>query len=47
MERRGVLPITQFAYRKGLGTYDAGTLKTALESGLRGLLLGQPSTNSL
>ena len=23
MERSGVLPTTQFAYRKGLGTYDA------------------------
>ena len=38
MERSGVLPATQFAYRKGLGTYDAflcvsHTLKTALQSG--------------
>ena len=33
MERRGVLTTTQFAYRKGLGTCDAGTLKTALKSG--------------
>ena len=38
MERSGVLPTTQFAYRKGLGTSDAHlcdshTLKIALESG--------------
>ena len=38
MERSGVLPSTQFAYRKGLGTYDvllwvSHTLKSALESG--------------
>ena len=38
MERSGVLPITQFPYRKGLGTCDAllcmsNTLKSALESG--------------
>ena len=38
MERTGVLPTTQFAYRKGLGTCDAllcvsHTLKSALESG--------------
>ena len=38
MERSGVLPTTQFAYRKGLGTCDAllcvsHTLQRALESG--------------
>ena len=38
MERSGVLPSTQFAYRKGLGTCDAllcvsHTLQSALESG--------------
>ena len=38
MERSGVLPTTKFAYRKGLGTYDAllcmsHTLQSALESG--------------
>ena len=38
MEHRGVLPTTQFAYRKGLGTCDAflflsHTLQRALESG--------------
>ena len=38
MECSGVLPTTQFAYRKGLGTCDAllcvsHTLQTALESG--------------
>ena len=38
MERNGVLPTTQFAYRKGLGTYDAllrvsYTPESALESG--------------
>ena len=38
MERSGVLPFTQFAYRKGLGTYDAllcvsHALQSALESG--------------
>ena len=38
MERSGVLPTTQFAYRKGLGTCDAllcvsHTLQHALESG--------------
>ena len=37
MERSGVLPTTQFAYRKGLGTCDAllcvsHTLQLALES---------------
>ena len=38
MKRSGVHPTTQFAYRKGLGTYDAllgvpHTLQSALESG--------------
>ena len=38
MERSGVLPTTQSAYRKGLGTCDAllcmsHTLQCALESG--------------
>ena len=38
MERNGVLPTTQFAYRKGLGTCDAllcvsHTLQIALASG--------------
>ena len=38
MECTGVLPTTQFAYRKGLGTCDAllwvsHTLQSALESG--------------
>ena len=38
MERSGVLPPTQFAYQKGLGTCDAllcmsHTLQSALESG--------------
>ena len=38
MERSGVLPTTQLAYWKGLGTYDAllcvsHTLQNALESG--------------
>ena len=38
MESNGVLPTTQFAYRKGLGTCDAllsesHTLQSALESG--------------
>ena len=38
MERSGVLPATQFAYRKGLGICDAllcvfHTLQSALESG--------------
>ena len=38
MERSGVLPNTQFAYRKGLGTCDAllclsHTQQSALESG--------------
>ena len=39
MERSGVLPITQFAYRKGMGTCDAllcvsHTLFTAKEAGI-------------
>ena len=38
MERSGVLPTTQFDYRKGLGTWDAllcvsHTLQSALENG--------------
>ena len=38
MERSGMLPTTQFAYRKGLGTCDAllyvsHTLQSALENG--------------
>ena len=38
MERSVVLPTTQFAYRKGMGTCDAllcvsNTLRSALESG--------------
>ena len=38
MEHSGVIPTTQFAYRKGLGTCDAllcvsHTLQSALESG--------------
>ena len=38
MEHSGVLPTTQFAYRKGLGTCDtllwvSHTLQSALESG--------------
>ena len=38
MERSGVLPTTQFAYRKGLGTCDAllcvsHTLQSTLENG--------------
>ena len=38
MERSGVLPTTQFAYRKGLGTCDAllcvsHTLQISLDSG--------------
>ena len=37
MERIGVFPSTQFAYRKGMGTFDAHlcvshTLQSALES---------------
>ena len=42
MERRGVLPTTKFAYRKGLHTCDAHlfvahTLQSALESGQEGV----------
>ena len=38
MERSGVVPTTQFAYRKGLGTCDerlcvSHTIQSALESG--------------
>ena len=38
MERNGVLPTTQFTYRKGLGTCDtllclSHTLQSALKSG--------------
>ena len=44
MERSGVLPTTQFAYRKGLGTCDAllcvsHTLQSALESGQEARIL--------
>ena len=44
MERHGVLPSTQFAYRKGLGTCDAllyvsRTLQRALESGQEARIL--------
>ena len=44
MERCGVLPTTQFAYRKGLGTYDAllcvfNKLQSALESGQEARIL--------
>ena len=44
MERSGVLPTTQFAYRKGLGTCDAllcvsHTLQSALESGQESLIV--------
>ena len=44
MERSGVLPTTQFAYRKGLGTCDAllcvsHTLQSALESGQKARIL--------
>ena len=44
MERRGVLPTIQFAYRKGLGTCDAllcvsHTLQSALESGQEGRIV--------
>ena len=40
MELSGMLPTTQFSYRKGLGTCDpllcvSHTLKSALESGQR------------
>ena len=44
MERSGVLPPTQFAYRKGLGTCDAllcvsHTLQSALKSGQEALIV--------
>ena len=44
MERSGVLPTTQFAYNKGLGTYDAhlcisNTLQSALESGQEAMIM--------
>ena len=44
MERSGVLPNSQFAYRKGLGTCDAHlcvshTLQSALESGQEGRIV--------
>ena len=44
MERSGVLPTTQFTYRKGLGTCDSllcvfHTLQSALESGLEARIL--------
>ena len=44
MERSGVLPTTQFAYWKGLGTCDAllcvsHTLQSALESGQEARIL--------
>ena len=44
MERSGVLPTTQFAYRKGLGTCDAllcmsHTLLSTLESGQEALIV--------
>ena len=44
MERNGVLPTTQFAYRKCLGTCDAqlcvsNTLQSALESGQEARIL--------
>ena len=44
MERSGVLPTTQFAYRKGLGTCDAllcvsHTLQSALENGQEALIV--------
>ena len=44
MERNGVLPTTQFAYRKGLGTCDAllcmsHKLQIALESGQEARIL--------
>ena len=44
MECNGVLPTTQFAYRKGLGTCDAllcmsHTLQIALESGQEARIL--------
>ena len=44
MERSGVLPTTQFAYRKGLGTCDAllcvsNVLQSELESGQEGRIV--------
>ena len=44
MERSGVLPTMQFAYRKGLGTCDAPlcvshTLQSALESGQEAIIV--------
>ena len=44
MERSGVLPTTQFAYRKGLGTCDtilciSHTLQSVLESGQEARIL--------
>ena len=50
MERIGVLPTTQFAYRNGLGTCDAllcvsHTLQSALESGQEARIV-QPLTGS-
>ena len=44
MKRRCVLPTTQFAYRKGLGTCNAllcvsHTLQSALESGQEGRIV--------
>ena len=44
MEHSGVLPTTQFAYRKGLGTCDAllcvsHTLQSALDSGQDGRIV--------
>ena len=52
MERSDVLPTTQFAYRKGLGTCDAlfcvtHTLQSALESGQEGLRIVQIDLKSL
>ena len=43
IERSGMLPTTQFAYRKGLGTSDAllcvsHTLQSALESGQEAMI---------
>ena len=57
MEPSGVLPTTQFAYRKGLGTCDAllcmsHTLQSALESEQEARIVqidfgGQPSRHSV
>ena len=43
MKRSGVLPTTQFAYRKGLGTcethlYMSHTLQSALEGGQEAII---------